>query len=706
MKRRGVLVPVFLAVVVLFFGFLTDVPAAPPTVKIGKVDVDPAARGLGTPKGNFLKSCGNCRVDSKGELTCECRCGSQLCVKQVKSLEITKDVASSEVARTYRTTKLTDWLKCKDGVMNVDGHLMCQGSFDRSCGSCAMYKERGDDRLCCNNCGKIKKDSNVILLPGDRKDTAATACYVGSPHWKNCSEGLSNCDGSLVCGPCPAPKTIPKKDVKVGKVDINPAARNLGTPKGGFLKSCGNCVVDAKGLLTCECRCGSPLCVKQVSDFPISQEVSQSDISRAYRTTDLPNWSTCKNGIMNVDGHLMCQGSFDRSCGSCAMYKERGDDRLCCNNCGKIKKDSNVILLPGDRKDTAATACYVGSPHWKNCSEGLSNCDGSLVCGPCPAPKTIPKKDVKVGKLDVNPAAQSLGTPKGGFLKSCGNCVVDEKGVLKCECRCGSPLCVKQVADFPISTEVKQSDISRAFRSTELADWSKCKDGLMNVDGHLMCQGSFERSCGSCVMYQDSAGRLCCGDCKDKKGKKKPTSCYMGSTHWKYCYDGLSNCDGDLACGPCSETKSDTKKDVKVGKLEINPAAQGLGTPKGSFLKSCGNCVVDEKGVLRCECGCGSPLCERLSGGKYRTTDLADWNKCKNGIMNIDGNLMCDGSFTRSCGSCVMYQDNAGRLCCGDCKDKKGKKKPTSCYMGSTHWKYCYDGLNNCNGDLTCGPCR
>jgi len=325
--------------------------------------------------------------------------------------------------------------------------------------------------------------------------------------------------------------------VQIGRVDVDPAARYLGTPRGTFLQSCGNCRVDARGELTCSCRCGSALCVKQVKSLSLTANVGTSEIARTYRTTKLTNWNRCQNGVMNTDGHLMCGGSFTQSCGICAMYQERGDDRLCCNNCGKIKRDSNVILLPGDRQDTAATACYVGSTHWRNCYAGLSNCDGTLVCGPCPAPKTIPKKDVKIGKLDVNPAARYLGTPRGSFLQSCGNCIVDAKGVLNCECGCGSPLCEKL-------SEGK-------YRSTELANWNQCKNGVMNTDGNLMCDGSFMKSCGSCVMYQDSAGRLCCNNCRDKKGKQKPTSCYMGSTHWKYCYDGLSNCDGNLKCGGC-----------------------------------------------------------------------------------------------------------------------------------------------------------
>lgn len=149
-------------------------------------------------------------------------------------------------------------------------------------------------------------------------------------------------------------------------------------------------------------------------------------------------------------------------------------------------------------------------------------------------------------------------------------------------------------------------------------------------------------------------------------------------------------------------------KAVKIGKVEITSAAQQLGKtiPGGSYKNSCGECTYDENAVLRCECKCGSTSCEKASGGKFRTTELPQADKCASGVMNADGNLMCQGSFEKSCGSCVLSDDK--RMCCNDCKDKKGKKR-YACVVGppsSLNWKNCFVGLSNCDGNLICGPCK
>ncbi len=176
-------------------------------------------------------------------------------------------------------------------------------------------------------------------------------------------------------------------------------------------------------------------------------------------------------------------------------------------NTGAILTGSSVIIAAGIVKSIEV----VGVPS----RPGLT-------------PPVPPTSAVKVGLVELTSAAREAGkkAPGGSYKNSCGNCVLNEKGTLKCECK---PLSIK------------------GFVTTELEQADQCASGVMNAGGTLMCQGSFEKSCGNCSLAQNN--RMCCNDCKDKKGNKH-THC-LDSDQWKTCFAGFSNCDGKLVCGPC-----------------------------------------------------------------------------------------------------------------------------------------------------------
>jgi hypothetical protein len=115
--------------------------------------------------------------------------------------------------------------------------------------------------------------------------------------------------------------------------------------------------------------------------------------------------------------------------------------------------------------------------------------------------------------------------------------------------------------------------------------------------------------------------------------------------------------------------------------------------PAGSYKNSCDNCTINIEGKLSCDC--------KSRSGLKKTSSLDNAGNCSNGVMNLDGQLICEGSFAKSCNECRIVND---RLGCKECKNKKGKWNANKTYSGS--WTSCYEGVSNCDGNLTCGACK
>jgi len=140
-------------------------------------------------------------------------------------------------------------------------------------------------------------------------------------------------------------------------------------------------------------------------------------------------------------------------------------------------------------------------------------------------------------------------------------------------------------------------------------------------------------------------------------------------------------------------------KEVKTGQCPGNPPSQAVSpkntaavkSPSGSYKNSCDKCTITSEGTLSC-------MCKGRSGlNKSATLNKAD--QCKNGVMNLDGQLICEGSFVNSCKDCKVSNDN---VLCEQCKNKKGSWNNKLFFTEGA----CYDGLSNCDGKLICGPCR
>jgi hypothetical protein len=94
-------------------------------------------------------------------------------------------------------------------------------------------------------------------------------------------------------------------------------------------------------------------------------------------------------------------------------------------------------------------------------------------------------------------------------------------------------------------------------------------------------------------------------------------------------------------------------------------------------------------------------LCKTRSGA-YQPASLASYDKCvPNSISNTNGRLVCDwseypsGSYTKSC----FFKRTSGTMLIASCLSKKGELEPTSL----TDYQDCKGGIQNDNGELRCG---
>jgi len=122
----------------------------------------------------------------------------------------------------------------------------------------------------------------------------------------------------------------------------------------------------------------------------------------------------------------------------------------------------------------------------------------------------------------------------------------------------------------------------------------------------------------------------------------------------------------------------------------LGSAGNAAALPEGSYQKSCKDCV-DDGSMLRCQCS---------YKGKFSGTGLA-YGLCEPGsIGNDKSKLTCTprGSFRRTC---KHISWNETRLQ-ATCNPKKGAAKGAVL----PNWPGCSEDIANCNGVLTCGPCR
>jgi len=186
--------------------------------------------------------------------------------------------------------------------------------------------------------------------------------------------------------------------------------------------------------------------------------------------------------------------------------------------------------------------------------------------------------------------------------------------------------------------------------------------------------GSYQKSCLGCSMDGDV---LECDKCKTNH----KTYSSRSSIDTKLCKDGkINNFGGKLVCASTAPVSS-----------------------LDTYQHSCGGCSTDGK-KLECQ------ACDSGSGPPFGPSSLADRGKCKYGIQNVGGQLMCQNSppsspldtYQKKCEGCWQAGD---RLTCQRCPLGQTTVLGTPLTnRSSIDTGKCKYGIQNYFGTLACRP--
>jgi hypothetical protein len=202
-------------------------------------------------------------------------------------------------------------------------------------------------------------------------------------------------------------------------------------------------------------------------------------------------------------------------------------------------------------------------------------------------------------------------------------------------------------------------------QAASIPDLKVCTGDIWNIDGTLGCAqgavpaGPYSQSC----QYATIVDQVLKATCTVPNGIVEASLADYGK-----CLPGtINNIGGRLVC------------DVD-------------GTPKGAYDKSCVGKSLSG-GRLRALC--------KNRAGEYQPVSLASADKCvPNSISYTNGRLVCDwsefpsGLYTKSC----FFKRTNGTMLIASCLTKTGELQATSL----SDYEDCRGGILNDNGDLRC----
>ncbi|HMF91741.1 MAG TPA: CVNH domain-containing protein [Candidatus Angelobacter sp.] len=217
--------------------------------------------------------------------------------------------------------------------------------------------------------------------------------------------------------------------------------------------------------------------------------------------------------------------------------------------------------------------------------------------------------------------------------------------------------------------------------NTSLDDVYRCTGDISNIDGHLSC---------------DQSGRLPGGDyaasCRDIRMRFGwlYARCQTRAGYWVdsslpagRCYAGISNIDGQLTCMN-NNSGRDWDRDGDYWRRY---------GPRGSYRETCRD--IDVRGdQLRARC-------EDINGNWVPTS--LDFDRCTGDIVNDNGHLECTrrggriippGNYTQSCSRIYVRGDTLRALC--QTEDNRWV------WAQLNDWDDCRGGIWNENGQLRC----
>jgi hypothetical protein len=216
------------------------------------------------------------------------------------------------------------------------------------------------------------------------------------------------------------------------------------------------------------------------------------------------------------------------------------------------------------------------------------------------------------------------------------------------------------------------------WENTSLDDVYRCVGDIANVDGRLECAkghgqpaGDYGQTCRDIRMRFNTLYARC----QTREGYWVETAL----EGYSRCNGPIANVDGQLRC----EMRGDWDRN-----------RYWRGAPEGTYRETCRDIRV-EGPRLRARC--------ESAGGYWRDTSLDDFNRCVGGIINYDGRLVCTraggrvvprGNYTESCSRIHVDGDTLRAMC----QTNNGSWT----WSQLNDWDDCRGGIWNENGQLRC----
>jgi hypothetical protein len=254
--------------------------------------------------------------------------------------------------------------------------------------------------------------------------------------------------------------------------------------------------------------------------------------------------------------------------------------------CASVQTGRNAIYA--NCQDSHGAWRYSVLPEYQECQGDISNIEGELRC------------NRRGAAWDRN---RSGWLPPGSYIETCRDMRVSGDSLsAKCE------------------------NMNHRWTRTSLAQFNGCVGGIINDNGQLVCgrraapfSGSYVRTCAPIYV----------------RGDDLRARCLTASHEWAWTQlDGFDRCRGDIANENGQLRCEWRAREHEAEYRDRDHDRDGRrATPRGSYANSCRDISLDgDKLKARCQ----------AADGRWRWTNLDDWDRCRGDIANINGQLMCN----------------------------------------------------------------
>ena len=239
------------------------------------------------------------------------------------------------------------------------------------------------------------------------------------------------------------------------------------------------------------------------------------------------------------------------------------------------------------RHDTLEAKCKDTSGHWvktslndaDRCTGDITNINGQLTCGGY----GHPEKDA------------ARGAPPGSYTQTCNRVQVDGD-TLRALCQTSGGQWV----------------------DTFLNDFRRCTGDITNIEGRLTCGGYGHPEKDIARGAPQGSYTQTCNEVR-ADGYALRARCQTSDGRWLDAYiDNYSQCAGEIV--------------NDEGHLECSRTG-GRTVPQGTYTQTCRQIYV-RGDTLRAQC--------ETRDRRWVWSELNDWDSCRSGIVNLDGQLHCD----------------------------------------------------------------